>query len=119
METAIRIKWGKLVPGRERVGLDVFAEVTTYFGKKLADGKLTFFAPFLVRSSDFDEEQGFIIVKGPEAEITKMVQEDEYLTLLSKGIYVTQHLKVDYLLVDEALGAQIERTSKVLDSLKS
>lgn len=118
METGLRIQWGKIVPGRESQAMDLFADVTTYFGKKLADGKITYFEPFFVRTSDMDLETGFMIFKGPQEEIAKIVEDEDYLAYLSTAYYVLEHLKVDYLAVGEGIGKQLERSAKVRAALK-
>ena len=118
MEKGFRITWGRLVPGREQQALDTFADVMTYFGKKMADGKVTYFEPFFVRTGDFEEELGFMIIKGPAQEITQILEEEDYLTLLDKGFYVVSHLKVDYLTVGDGIGEQIARGAKTRELLK-
>ena len=118
METAIRFTWGKLVPGRETEALDLFADVTTYFGKKMADAKVTYFEPFLLKTGDFNLEQGFMIVKGPAEDIALIEQEEEYHINVGKAFYLLEHFKVDYLEVDEGISQQLERSAKVRAQLK-
>ncbi|MEX2557730.1 MAG: hypothetical protein WEB06_19125 [Actinomycetota bacterium] len=118
METAIRFTWGKLVPGREAQALDLFADVTTYFGKKMADAKVTYFEPFLLKTGDFNQEQGFMIVKGPAEEIARIEQDEEYDSNLGKAHYLLEHFKVDYLVVGEGIGEELERGAKVRTLLK-
>lgn len=118
MESGIRISWGKMVPGREQRALDLFAEVMTYFGKKVANEELSYFEPFLVRTADLEIETGFIIIKGPAEKVARMVEEDEYRTYLDMGFYLLQHFRVDTLLVGDALLGQIALSSKVRELLK-
>lgn len=117
-ERGIRIKWGKLVPGREKQAIDLFTDVMTFFGKKMADDKITYFEPFFVRTADFDVETGFMIFKGPVDPVSKILEEEEYLTLLDRAYYVVEHLQVDYLLVGEGINKQLERSAKVRELLK-
>jgi hypothetical protein len=58
MEIGLLIKRGAPVPGRETQAIDVFSEGTEYFGKKLAEGTITFFEPFLFGTGDLEEWQG-------------------------------------------------------------
>jgi hypothetical protein len=113
MESGIRISWGKIVPGRETEALGLFDEVMTYFGKKLEKKEITYFEPFFVRTADQEEETGFVIFKGAVPEIFKIMEDEEYLTLLSKAYYTVTHFKVDFLVVGDGIVKQLERTNKV------
>jgi hypothetical protein len=92
--------------------------VVTYFGKKMADEKITFFEPYFVRTGDLENEVGFFIVKGRDEEIAKLVLDEEYLKLVERGFYCVEHLTVDYLTVGEGIGQQLARAEKVRELLK-
>jgi hypothetical protein len=113
METGLLIKWGKLVPGREEQAIDLFAEGTDFFGKKMAEGTVTFFEPFFVRTTDLEEWQGAFYIKGPVDKIYKMVEDPDYLFLVDKAFYLVEHLTVTYLTVGEGVTEQLARSAKV------
>lgn len=113
MDSGIRISWGSIIAGREREALDLFDFAVKYFGGKHKGGAITSFEPYFVRTTDQELEQGFMLVKGPVTEIFKIMEDEEYLTLLSKAYYLVNHFKVDMLTVGDALAAQLERSAKV------
>ena len=113
MEAGIRISWGGLVPGREAAATEVFMEAISYFGTKVANKSLSYFEPFFLGTGDHDEEAGFLVLKGPVAEVFRVIEEEEYQNLLSKSYLLVNHLKVDMLTVGDGITSVIERSAKV------
>jgi hypothetical protein len=113
MEIGVLIRWGKLVPGRERQAVELFREGIRYHQEKLARNELTFFEPFFLSTSDLEQELGFFLLKGPAPEIFKMLEEEEFRTLMQKALMLVEHLRTDLLTVGEGVTAQVERSLKI------
>jgi hypothetical protein len=113
MDVGLMIRYGNLVPGREAQAIELFQESVTYFEEKLKAGSITFFEPFLMRTSDFEEETGFFLVKGPAPAMFAMMEEEPYLRLMQKGLMLVEHLRADILTVGEGIVMQLERAGKV------
>jgi hypothetical protein len=113
MEIGLFIKWGKLVPDREEQAIEVFAEGTDFFGKKMAEGTITFFEPFFLKTADLEEWTGAFFIKGPVDKIYKMVEDPDYLFLMDKAFYLVEHLTVHFLTVGEGVTEQLARSAKV------
>jgi hypothetical protein len=117
MEIGLLIRYGKLVPAREEQAIDLFAEGVEYFGKKMAEGVITFFEPFFFQTSDREMDTGFFLVKGPVTEVFKMMEEDEYLLLIEKAMVLVEHFQVDLLTVGDGISLQLERSAKARAAL--
>jgi hypothetical protein len=113
VEIGLFIRYGKLVPGRERPAIELITEAKAFFERKRKEGILTFFEPFLYMTSDKEYETGFFVVKGPAPEIFKLMEEKEYLLLIEKAMVLVEHFQVDLLTVSEAITEQLERAGKV------
>ncbi|HEX9122122.1 MAG TPA: hypothetical protein VF984_01995 [Actinomycetota bacterium] len=113
MEIGLIIRYGKLVPGREAQAIELFEEATRFFAEKLAQKALTSFEPFFFATSDLEQETGFFILKGPAPEMFKLMEEEQYLNLMQKGLMLIEHLRADMLTVGEGIGQQLERATKV------
>ncbi len=113
MEIGLLIRYGKLVPGRERQAIELFEEGMKYFSEKLSKQVITFFEPFFMFTSDLEEETGFFLVKGPAPEVFKIMEDEEYLRLMQKGFLLVEHLRADLLTVGEGITHQLERVGKV------
>jgi len=113
MEIGLLIRYGKLVPGREEQGMELFDETVRYCSAKLADGTLTYFEPFFFATSDLGEESGFFVLRGPAPSMFALMEEEEYHRLMQKGSMLLEHLRADFLTVGEGIQVELERIAKV------
>ncbi|MGZ4104889.1 MAG: hypothetical protein ACXVP8_06470 [Actinomycetota bacterium] len=112
MELGLRMSWGRIVPGKEKESLVLFQDAVNYVGKKMADGKVTFFEPFFMGTGDYTELNGFFILKGPVAEIFAILEDDEFKMLNTKAHILVDHYAVDLLTVGEEVEKQLKRFEK-------
>ena len=117
MEVGLMIRYGKLVPGREKQVFELFDESTAYFQKKVSERVLTYFEPFFFATSDLEEESGFFILKGPAPEVFKLMEEEKYRWLMQKAYLLIEHVRQDLLTVGEGIPLQMERAQKVFAEL--
>jgi hypothetical protein len=89
MEVGLMIRYGKLVPGREAHAIGLFDEALAYFKGKLEAGTITFFEPFFMSTSDFEEESGFFLLKGPAP--ATFGGGGAYLRMMEKGSLLVEH----------------------------
>lgn len=113
MDIGLWIRFGKLVPGRERQAIELFEEGMRYFRDLYAKKVLTYFEPYFLMTSDHESETGFFVLKGPAPEIFKLMEEEPYLHLVQKAFVLVEHFQVDLLTVGEGIPAQLERAGKV------
>ena len=113
MDVGLIIRYGAIVPGRETQAIELFDETTKYFEDKVAEHVLTYFEPFFFMTSDYQEEAGFFILKGPAPEVFKLMEEEKYRWLLQKASLLVEHLHVNFLTVGEGIPEQLERFAKV------
>jgi hypothetical protein len=112
MELGMRVSWGKIRYGKEKESLALFQDAVTYYGKKMADGKVTYFEPFFFLTGDRTVENGFFLIKGPLAEIFAILDEDYYKELNTKALVLIDHFKVDLLAVGEEIEKELKRFEK-------
>ena len=113
MDVGLIIRYGAIVPGRETQAIELFEEATRYYEEKVKAHTLTYFEPFLFMTSDYQEETGFFILKGPAPEVFKLMEEEKYRWLLQKASLLVEHLHVSFLTVGEEIREQLERFAKV------
>ena len=114
MEVGMITRWGAPVVGREKEAVALFEE-TLEFGKKLlAEGKLTFFEPFLFTGGDMSTEQGFIVSKGPITEVFTTLESDEYRSLTARAELLLTHVHIEMLAVGEGVERQIADFRKAI-----
>lgn len=113
MDVGLLIRFGRPVPGRETQGIELFEEVIAYFRGKLEEGTITFFEPFLMRTSDLVEESGFFLVKGPAPAMFALMEDEAYHRFMEKGTLLAEHLRADMLMVGDAITTEMEIGAKV------
>jgi hypothetical protein len=113
MEVGLIIKFGKLVPGREEQGIELFAEVKPLFQQWYDKGVITYYEPFFYGSGDLETRVGFWIVKGERTELWQMIEEEKFLWLMAKAQFVVDHLEVDWLTVGSGIDELVERGAKL------
>lgn len=97
MEAGILVSYGRIVPGREKEAIEVFAETQKVYGERLADGTFTYYEPFLFRTGDRSEDMGFFILKGPQDRLMAYFDSKENRALRDKAGQVVEHLKIEFL----------------------
>ncbi len=111
MDIGLMIRYGRLVPGRENQAVELFREAVNYWTEKQRAGTIAYFEPFFLQTSDREKETGFFVIKGPVAEIFKLMEEEPYLKLIEKAMVLVEHLQVDLLTVGEGIEHQLERSA--------
>jgi hypothetical protein len=112
MEIGLIIKYGKLVPGREPQAFELFAETKRFFEEQLQKGFIAYYEPYFYASGDFEAEAGFFIIKGDREKLWKLVEDETYRWLVTKAMFILDHVKVEWLVVGEGIAEQLERSSK-------
>ena len=106
-ELGCLVRWGRVVPGREEKAVELFTEVTKYYGELMASGYLTYFEPFFYLSGDGEIDNGFFVLKGPK--ITEILESEEMLRFKTRSELCLSHLTTELLLVGEEVLKQVTR----------
>ncbi len=113
MEFGLIVKFGKLVPGREQQGIELFGEVKPFLEEWYRKGVVTYYEPYFYGSGDLETRTGFWIVKGTREDLWKLMEDEKFRWLMAKAQFVVDHLEVDWLTVGAAIDEVIERGAKL------
>jgi hypothetical protein len=105
--SGLLIGWGEIYPGCEERALRLFNEVAAYYGKKLEEGRLSGFEPFLLAAHG-GGLRGFMIVRGTPEQITTLSHEDEFLSYTIRAEMLMKDVGVTDLFFGEELGHVME-----------
>ncbi len=78
------IGWNRVVPGKEKEAVALFEEALAYYGQQQQAGMIEGFEPVFL-SPHGGDLNGFILVRGEEAQLNQMRMTDEYLTLETRA----------------------------------
>jgi hypothetical protein len=113
MDVGILIKYGKFVPEREVQALEFYTETREFLADYQAKGWITSFEPFTFSTGDFEDQQGFWLIKCPQEYFAKLVELEAFRWLIVKAQFLFEHFEVDYLKYGEAIAQQVEWATKV------
>ena len=112
-ELGFYVRWGRVLPGREKEAVAFFDEVTRYYKDKYTSGWLTYFEPYLFISGDQEELGGFFLMKGPAARIIEIFEDPKRFDFNMRASQVVTHLDTEFLAVGTAVTEQIARFAEV------
>jgi hypothetical protein len=70
------------------MGLMIFQEVINYYEKRKAAGKLAEFRVGITELGAISTQSGYMIAEGTQAQITELVNDEEFKRLITKATHV-------------------------------
>jgi len=110
MITALVMRWGARIPGREAKAEEVFGTAVSYFGELVGEKKILSFEPFIFKTG---ETTGFFVFKGTQEQIDALPTYEKFRDLFSKAAYVVEGLRIDYAYSAEEIPEMMTRAAKV------
>ena len=101
-DAGLFIGWGEVVRGREDRALDVFNETLELYGQMQADGRIESFEVALLNPHG-GELQGFVMLRGSEAQIDAVARDDDFQRVMTKGSLVVDDLGIIPAAINEGL----------------
>jgi hypothetical protein len=101
-DAGLFIGWGEVVRGREDRALDVFNETLELYGQMQSDGRIEDFEVALLNPHG-GELQGFVLLRGSEAQIDAVARDEDFQRVMAKGSLVVDDLGVIPAAINEGL----------------
>jgi hypothetical protein len=117
VDGALMVSFGAVHPGRERLAVDIFTELSRFFGERLTDGDLTSFQPFFYGSGAVGGTVGFFLLEGHRDRIQAMQASEAFARLLLRAGAATTNVRVDPLLAGPDAGRLVNLYREVRDEL--
>jgi len=109
---AIFIGWGLAVRGREKKALQVFGEAVGDWTGLAQRGEIEGFETYALDPHG-GELQGFLVAKGSEEQLCKLLNSEEFRTLNVRASFVVE----DFGVVSSVTGEELQKTFGQVDSL--
>ena len=117
VDGALLVSFGAVHPGRERLALDAFTELSRFFGRRLSDGDLTSFQPFFYGSGAVGGTVGFFLLEGRRERLDDLRDDEGFTRLLLRVRTTTANVRVDELLAGPDAGRMVNLAREVHDEL--
>ena len=117
VDGALMVSFGAVHPGRERLAVDTFTELSRYFGERLSNGDLTSFQPFFYGSGAVGGTVGFFLLEGHRERLDDLRNDDGFARLLLRAGAATANVRVDPLIAGPEAGRLANLYREVRDEL--
>jgi hypothetical protein len=117
VDGALMVSFGAVHPGRERLAVDIFTELSRWFGQRLSDGDLTSFQPFFYGSGAVGGTIGFFLLEGHRERLDDLRNDESFVRLLLRAGAATSNVRVDPLLAGPEAGRLVNLYREVRDEL--
>ena len=114
---ALMVSFGAVHPGRERLAVDIFTELSRFFGERLSDGELSSFQPFFYSGGAVGGTIGFFLLEGRRDTLDAMRRRVDFVRLLLRAGAATANVRVDPLTAGPEAGRLVNLYREVRDEL--
>lgn len=114
---ALMVSFGAVHPGRERLAIETFTELSRFFGQRLSDGDLTSFQPFFYGSGAVGGTVGFFLLEGHRERLDDLRADDDFGRLLLRAGAATANVRVESLLAGPEAGRLVNLYREVRGEL--
>jgi len=97
MDYALVFKWTRPIAGREAKALEVLADLRMYFGKLSAEGTVD--EPIVLMQIN----DGMMIVRGDMKVLSDIINRDDFITLMDKGLFVAEGFRFETFFTGELM----------------
>lgn len=117
VDGALMVSFGAVHPGRERLAVDTFTELSRFFGERLSDGDLTSFQPFFYGGGAVGGTIGFFLLEGHRDRLGAITDDEGFARLLLKAGAASANVRVDPLVAGPEAGRLVNLYREVRDEL--
>jgi hypothetical protein len=115
VDGALMLSFGAVVPGRERLAVEMFTEVSRYLGRLFSAGVLTSFKPFFFADGMLSDVSGFFLLEGRRADLDALRRDEEFVRQVLRTGGTTSNVRVHTLVA----GAEAGRLVNLYRSVRS
>jgi len=114
---AVMLSFGAVHPGRERLAVETFTEVSRFLGEVLADGVIESFAPYFYEGGAVDGTAGFFLLAGQQQQLDGLRRRDDFRRLVLRAGAATTGVAVHQLVAGAAAGRMMNLYRSVREEL--
>jgi hypothetical protein len=117
VDAALMLSFGAVLPGRERLAVDLFVEVGRYLGRLLDTGVVSSFRPYFFADGLMGDVSGFFLLEGDREQLDALRRDEGFVTLLLRAGAATANVRVHTLLAGSDAGRLVNLYREVRSEL--
>ena len=114
---ALMLAFGAVHPGRERLAVDTFTEVSRFLGEVLADGVIESFSPYFFDGGVVDGTAGFFLLGGQQEQLDALRRREDFQRMVLRAGAATAGVRVHQLIAGSAAGRMVNLYRSVREEL--
>src|SRR5579884_1733390 len=107
------ISFGAVHPGREKLAIEMFTELSRYLGQLLADEVITSFKPYFFADGLMGDVLGFFMIEGRRASLDDVRRHEEFLTIMLRAGAATANVRVHTMVAGSEAGRLVNLYAEV------
>lgn len=104
VDGALMISFGAVHPGRERLAVETFTELSRYLGVLLTEGIVSDFQPFFFADGQMGDVSGFFIIEGNRTDLDALRRQETFVRQLLRAGAATANVRVHTLVAGSDAG---------------
>ncbi len=117
VDGALSVSFGAPHPGRERLALDSFTDLSKFLGACLADGELTSFQPFFFAAGPVAGTIGFVLAEGRREVVGDLLHRESFVRLVLQMRAASENVRVEVLVAGSEAGRLVNLYREVCEDL--
>lgn len=114
---AVMLSFGAVHPGRERLAVEMFTEVSRFLGEVLADGVIESFKPFFYDGGTVGDTTGFFLLEGQREALDGLRRRRDFQRLVLRAGAATAYVRVHALVAGTEAGRMVNFYRSVREEL--
>jgi hypothetical protein len=116
-DSAIIVRWGFGIPGREAKGLEVFQQAMSYFGGLVEKGELESSRTYLNETGNVWTDGGSMVLEGSDAQIDALQKSDEFRSMVLRGSHIANNFMVNRAATGNTIMKRVEHLISIRKEL--
>jgi hypothetical protein len=117
VDGALMLSFGAVVPGRERLAVDLFTEVGRYLGRLMDSGVVSTFRPYFFADGQVGDVSGFFLLEGDREQLDALRRDEGFVALLLRAGAATANVRVHTLLAGSDAGRLVNLYREIRQDL--
>lgn len=94
VDGALMVSFGAVHPGREKLAVDTFVELSRYFGRQMDQGHLAAFKPFFFADGALGDMIGFFLLEGRRSDLDSLRRSEGFVRQILRAGAATHNVRV-------------------------
>ena len=112
-DSALLMRWDRVVPGREQQGLNLFGQALEYYGSLQSAGSIESFEPILLDPTG-TKVNGIILIRGSADQLDALRREERFIDIVMQAQYLCADFAVTHGYLEGELQARMGKWAQII-----